>query len=342
MLRRHVEFVDCEALAIQRVHVLSILRWKEAVRVERILAECEAVDLVRDVREGQIQRPLGCVLCLEVHGAGDARHLDVAPYPAAFGEDLVVPRTCVHVPLLHLVVGERDQRVNGSLSVEVHVLPLLHPAPVQPDCREGPYFLLLARLLEIDAIDLQHSNVSLNSVGINHVVLAAVELVLEFPPRGREVPTVRAPVGVEVHEGEIVRVNHRLEVVVLELVARGAPVSIEFRESLLGETLVGILELHKLVLGVRVSLISPLVVDALLHNVPSDVHPLRPKRIPDAHGHVVTGHVKHGDIEVNTQQRVLVAVQHNVCARLRSQERGHLAEEQDGAGDHRDQRHQRS
>mmetsp|Transcript_41308 Transcript_41308/g.95641 ORF Transcript_41308/g.95641 Transcript_41308/m.95641 type:complete len:213 (+) Transcript_41308:663-1301(+) len=206
----------------------------------------------------------------------------------------------VHVPLPHLVVHESGQRLEGAHAVVLSPLLLLRAPSVHPDSGKALHALLLACLLKVDAVDLQHADVCSYLVRVVGSVLPGVDPVLELLPRAGEVLAVRAPVRVEVDHGEVVRINDRLEVVMLEVVARGAPVSIKLRKFLLGEALVGEFQFHELILTVRMPLMRPFVVDPLLGDVTGDVHALRPKSIPDAHSHEFACHIEHLHVEVDS------------------------------------------
>mmetsp|Transcript_20038 Transcript_20038/g.52811 ORF Transcript_20038/g.52811 Transcript_20038/m.52811 type:complete len:404 (-) Transcript_20038:287-1498(-) len=313
---------------------MSVLAREHHVPRRRVLAKSEMVDDVRHVGEGQVQCLVLGVRGLEVHGAGHAGDLHMASDPAALGEDLVVVRACVHVALADLPGRELHERARLPLAVVVRELVLAGAAAVQPDLREGLDLLFLARLLEVDAVDLQHPDVGLHAVRVLDFVLAAVYLLLELVPGGHEVAAMRAPIRIEVDEGEVVGFDDLIEVAMLERVAGGAPIGVQLLELVLRQVLAGILEFHDLVLRIRMALILPLVVDALLLHVPRDVHALRAERIPDADRDVIASHVQHGHIEVDFQHGVLVAVQQHVRPVLRRQESRQLADKQHGAGDH--------
>eukprot|EP00404_Azadinium_spinosum_P044887 CAMPEP_0180820258 /NCGR_PEP_ID=MMETSP1038_2-20121128/70182_1 /TAXON_ID=632150 /ORGANISM="Azadinium spinosum, Strain 3D9" /LENGTH=130 /DNA_ID=CAMNT_0022862323 /DNA_START=33 /DNA_END=422 /DNA_ORIENTATION=- len=96
------------------------------------------------------------------------------------------------------------------------------------------------------------------------------------------------------------------------------------------------------VLGVGIPPVLALMVDALLLYVARDVHPIRPEGVPDANSDVVARQVKHVYIEVDFEQRVLVAIDHDARLRLRSCEGERLAQEQYRADAHRHHRHHRA
>mmetsp|Transcript_17151 Transcript_17151/g.53818 ORF Transcript_17151/g.53818 Transcript_17151/m.53818 type:complete len:448 (+) Transcript_17151:148-1491(+) len=334
-----VELVHCEGPAVQGVDLAPVLRWQRVHGAPWRLPKGEVVHGMGYVGEGQVQRPVAGVHRLEVHGARDAGHLHMSADPAALPEDLVVRSARVHVPLRNLAVHEGGQGLWAAHPRVLRPLLLLRAPSVEPDGGEAYHALLLAGLLKVHAVDLQHSHARGHAVRILGDVLLVVHLVFERLPRGRELPAVRAPVSVEVHQRKVVRIDYCLETVMLEVVAGGTPVCIQLREFLLGEALVGKLQLHELVLGVGVPCARALVIDALLRDVTGDVHALSAKGIPHTHGHKVACHIEHVNVEVDAQRFILIAVDHDARRRLRRHEGRELAEKQQRANDDRQDSH---
>mmetsp|Transcript_36105 Transcript_36105/g.58273 ORF Transcript_36105/g.58273 Transcript_36105/m.58273 type:complete len:239 (+) Transcript_36105:391-1107(+) len=223
-----MEPVHRESFRRQRVTMLLVLcRQEEKIRdLRRRLAEGEGVDGVRDIRERQVQRPLLVVHSLEVNGTRHARNINRALDPAALREDVVELGTCVEMPLAHFFSGKRRKAFDLPRSSVVHKLLAVATTSVQPDGGETLHLLLLTSFLEVHAVDLQSSDVGLGAVCVLHRVLLRVEIRFELVPRGSKHSAVRTPIRIEVHEGVVMSINHRLEVVVLELITGGAPVCI--------------------------------------------------------------------------------------------------------------------
>mmetsp|Transcript_30283 Transcript_30283/g.96804 ORF Transcript_30283/g.96804 Transcript_30283/m.96804 type:complete len:436 (+) Transcript_30283:119-1426(+) len=339
VVRSLVELVDGETPPIQRVDLPPVLARQHVYRPPRCLSEREVVHGVRDVSEGQVQRLLVRVHGLEVYGAGHPGNLHVTGDPAALTENLVVLGACVHVALADLSVHEGGQGLDLPRTVVLGELLLPRATPVQPDCGEALHALIRASLLEVNAVDLEHADVCCHMVSVHGLVLAVVHPGLEIIPGWPKLSAMWAPIRVEVHHGDVVRVNDSLEVIVLEVVAGGAPISVKLGKLLFREALVGELQLHKLVLVVGMPLRVTLVVDALLHDIARDVHTLRSEGIPNTHGHEVASHVKHVHVEVDAEGGILVAVNDNACRRLGGHEGAGLAEEEHRADDDRHHGH---
>mmetsp|Transcript_105591 Transcript_105591/g.303706 ORF Transcript_105591/g.303706 Transcript_105591/m.303706 type:complete len:261 (+) Transcript_105591:696-1478(+) len=241
--------------------------------------------------------------------------------------------TRVDVPLGHLRLRILQQALHRPLALELTSNVVLHTSPEQHDGRKALNLLLAANLLEFYAIYLQHPDIRFNAVSVEDLVLAIVDLLLELVPSRSELSAMRTPIGVEVHESEIVSVDDLVEIVMLKLVTGGAPVRVQLGHLLLREALFGILQLHELLLCVWPPSPMPLLVHPLLSHILGDVLPLGAERVPDANCNVVATYVHHGDVEVYSEHGILVGVDDDVRSRLRAQKGRQLAHKEHRACD---------
>mmetsp|Transcript_94330 Transcript_94330/g.149162 ORF Transcript_94330/g.149162 Transcript_94330/m.149162 type:complete len:249 (+) Transcript_94330:337-1083(+) len=226
MLWRRVESVGDKSLTINRVHMVFILLWQGGYRSSRSLSKRKMVNVVRNVRISQVQVLVLRMNSLEMNSARNSRHLHKARNAATLRKNIVIRRSTMQVAFRHLGFRERGQSIYCSASTVLHVLARLRSSAIKPDSWKTAHFLSLARLLEVHAIDLQRPNVSLGTICIRERAILAGDLRVELRPRTTELTTMRAPIGIEIHERKVVCFHYGLEVIVLELVTRRAPICI--------------------------------------------------------------------------------------------------------------------
>eukprot|EP00754_Rhynchopus_humris_P000519 Rhum_TRINITY_DN10312_c0_g2::Rhum_TRINITY_DN10312_c0_g2_i1::g.37952::m.37952 len=349
VVRRLVEHVHVEVLAVERCDVLLVLvgdLFDDALLLRR--PKGEVVDGVRHVGEGRVQHLLVCGHALKVQRAGHTGNLDEAPQAAALLEDGVVHGARAQVPLACLVHQEAAETLHGAWTRVRDPLTLLRDgALVRAHGRVRPNALLLTGLLELNAVDLQHADVVDGAaVGVLHIRTLrrrlAVDDILELVPGGLECPARRTPVGVKEQHRDVVRFDHAIKAVVLEVVRRRRPVGVVLGLLDRRQLLLLRVQLDQLVVAVHAALVFALVVDLLPHHVLRHVQPVRAERVPHADVHVVTGQVLEGDVEVDLQELVLVAVHEDCRARCDREEGVQLTREEDGTQDGRGSCEQRT
>mmetsp|Transcript_127437 Transcript_127437/g.366540 ORF Transcript_127437/g.366540 Transcript_127437/m.366540 type:complete len:275 (-) Transcript_127437:220-1044(-) len=111
-------------------------------------------------------------------------------------------------------------------------------ALVQPQRGVSVDALLRASLLEVHAIQLDHSDRALHIVAIAKLLrrrrLVPIDLAGDHRPQRRELLAMAAPTREEVDEGELVRLDDTVEARVTEAVVRARPVGVELGLPLLG------------------------------------------------------------------------------------------------------------
>mmetsp|Transcript_4538 Transcript_4538/g.10616 ORF Transcript_4538/g.10616 Transcript_4538/m.10616 type:complete len:307 (-) Transcript_4538:166-1086(-) len=231
----------------------------------------------------------------------------------SLGDGLLHPSR--HVRGIACTCVLRELSVLGSLSIQTHG-------------GEETNRLLPAGVLEIHAVDAKQVHVCGLVVGIHWFHSILIHRLLKLHPCGGKVSTVAAPVRVEVNHCEVMCVHHALEIVMLEVVTRRSPIRVQFRKLLRREASVAELQFAQLFLFVRLSFSLPFVVNSLLIDILGDVEALRAKSVPNTYCQMAAVNVQHGDIKIDRQQLILVAVDHNLRGGSIGQKRGGLTPEE--------------
>mmetsp|Transcript_4819 Transcript_4819/g.8745 ORF Transcript_4819/g.8745 Transcript_4819/m.8745 type:complete len:266 (+) Transcript_4819:496-1293(+) len=186
---------------------------------------------------------------------GDVRHPGVQILIAASGHQFEMSRHAGHLETAFRVASSLKSLVVRCPSVGLHFYRTLEPPDdvrlvalalvdgegaiglVQPNCRVCIDALLVAELLEVNAVHPDETNSAIRAITVGERLRAAavlaVDLRSDHVPRRREVPTVTAPLCKEVDHREVMSLNHVFETLVLEAVMRARPVRIELRLAIL-------------------------------------------------------------------------------------------------------------
>mmetsp|Transcript_30089 Transcript_30089/g.65653 ORF Transcript_30089/g.65653 Transcript_30089/m.65653 type:complete len:235 (+) Transcript_30089:129-833(+) len=131
VVRRHVKLGCGEDLAVEWICVPFVLAGQRRDGTVGILAEGEAVYVVRDIGEGEVERLVIRVHRLEVHRARHSSYLHESRDATALGEHLVVLRSSVHVALTHFSVGKLRQGFHLPRSAVLHPLLVFRSASIE-------------------------------------------------------------------------------------------------------------------------------------------------------------------------------------------------------------------
>mmetsp|Transcript_73219 Transcript_73219/g.218458 ORF Transcript_73219/g.218458 Transcript_73219/m.218458 type:complete len:433 (-) Transcript_73219:274-1572(-) len=313
VLRRFMEALHNECLAIKRRDVVNHLRRNALplgppLRVP--LAKGQVVHDVGDVRDRGVDVDISECLCLQMEVARNARNSQNALHLAALVEDRVMLRND-EVAIPDRGRQKADDVVDGPLLLE-HFEGAI--ALVEPHGRECSNLGLLAVLAKIHTVDLQELHGCLIAVAIGETHLFA-QPVRSLYPRWRELAAVDTPLSEKVHQGEIVEGHSCLEVIVVEVVISGRPISIEILLLLLGNVRVSVhlLEDRDLLLRVGVAPGLTGVVHGDVVERIRTVHPLFAKLVPNTELQVLAREVVKHDVKVDLHQRLVVFVHDDVC-----------------------------